>query len=763
MWAVGRNRNQSAQFPVPFGGLLGIVLALMVGGFDPRTIMAAAPMDAPPAPISFRNDVMAVLSKAGCNLGTCHGNARGKGGFQLSLRGQDPENDFRVLTHEWLSRRTNAAEPDRSLLLLKPTMQLAHEGGQRFAIGSPEYQILRDWIAAGSPADTTQTPRLLSLDVSPARQILEAPDWSVSLTVRAKFSEGSTRDVNRFAVYEVGAPIVDVSRTGEVRGISAGETVVLVRYLDQQVAVRLAFIPPRPDFIWHGVQPVNAIDHFVFEKLRQQKLQPSELCDDPTFLRRTFFDLIGTLPTAAEARAFAADTTVDKRARLIDDLLNRPEYADWWALKWADMLRVEEKTLDAKGTAVFHAWLRSAMAADKPLDQLVHELIASRGSTYGEPPSNFYRALRDPFARSEAIGQLFLGVRLQCAKCHNHPFDRWTQDDYYAWGNVFARVDYKIVENRRRDDNDSHEFAGEQLVFMKPDGEVPDPRTGEARRPKFLGEDAPEVAVADDRLLKLADWLTSSSNDRFAQTLVNRTWRHLMGRGLVEPVDDFRATNPPTHPELLQALSAEFRSSGFRLKSLLRFIASSRTYQLSSTPNATNADDELNYSHATVRRWNAEQLADAIAAAMSVPMPYRGYPEGMRAQQIAGVGAMFRREGGPLAGDEFMRVTGRPQRLQSCECERTDETTLAQAFQLISSELLNQMSNHPRNRAVQLAENSNLSAATDELFWSCLSRPATAAEQTAIVNLVEQRTDRRAVLQDVLWSLITSNEFLLRR
>ncbi len=759
MWIFVRKNSKSAPEVTRSTRLLRLALVLTFGGWN----LSPAWADDTPATISFRNDVMAVLSKAGCNLGTCHGNARGKGGFQISLRGQDPESDFRILTRDWLSRRTNAAEPERSLLLLKPTMQLAHEGGQRFAISSPEYQILRDWIAAGSPADSQETPRLTSLDVSPERQILEAPNWSVSLAVRARFSDGSIRDVNRFAVYEVGAPIADVSRMGEVRGISAGETVVLVRYLDQQVPVRLAFIPTRPDFVWSGPQPENAIDHFVFTKLREQKLLPSELCDDATFLRRASFDLIGTLPTAAEARAFTADTDVEKRSRLIEDLLNRPEYADWWALKWADMLRVEEKTLDAKGASVFHAWLRSAMAADKPLDELVHELIASRGSTYSEPASNFYRSLRDPFARSEAVGQLFLGVRLQCAKCHNHPFDRWTQDDYYAWGNVFARVDYKILENRRRDNNDTHEFAGEQIVFLKPDGDVADPRTGNPRRPKFLGEAAPEVAATDDRLLKLADWLTSANNDRFAQTLVNRTWRHLMGRGLVEPVDDFRATNPPTHPELLQALSAEFRSGGFRLKSLLRVIANSRTYQLSSVTNATNADDEVNYSHATVRRWSAEQLADALAAAMATPMPFRGYPEGTRAQQIAGVGAMFRREGGPLAGDEFLRVTGRPQRLQSCECERTDETTLAQAFQLISSELLNQMSNHPHNRAVRLAEHADLTAATDELFWSCLSRPATASEQAAVAKLVQRRSDRRTVLQDVLWSLITSHEFLLRR
>jgi hypothetical protein len=724
-------------------------------------VAIAAPAVACAADVSFRNDVMAVLSKAGCNQGTCHGNARGKGGFQLSLRGQDPANDFQVLTRDWLTRRTNVAEPDQSLLLLKATMQMAHEGGLRFREDSDEYRTLRDWIAAGLPDDTAAMPRLTSLDVSPAAVLLEAPQWEQPLRVRARFSDGRERDLSSRAVYEIGSPIVEVTREGVIRGQSAGETVVLVRYLDQQVPVRVAMIASRPDYVWQGPAAVNVVDEHVFAKLRQMKLRPSAISDDVTFLRRVHLDLIGVLPTADEARSFLADTASDKRAKLIDDLLERPEFADWWALKWADMLRVEEKTLDAKGAAVFHEWLRTAFAEGRPLDELVRQLIAARGSTYEQPEANFYRALRDPFARSEAVGQLFLGVRLQCAKCHNHPFDRWTQDDYYSWANVFAKVDYKVIENNRRDQNDKHEFDGEQIVFMGDTKDVADPRTSRPRDAQFLGERR-TVAEDADRLERLADWLTRADHDRFAQMLVNRTWRNLFGRGLVEPVDDFRATNPPSHPELIVALAGELRSHQFDLRHLLRVMANSATYQLSAQPNETNADDDVNYSRAIVRRLTAEQLADGLSQACGMPLPFQGYPVGTRAGQLPGVGAMLRRQGGPLGGDELLRVFGKPPRLQSCECERTDETTLNQAFQLVSGGLMHQLTTSPQNRLATL-KTDDVPAAVTELYWHALSRPPTDSERTAVTEYVARHTDRTAALQDVLWSLVTSHEFVLRR
>jgi len=712
--------------------------------------------------VSFRQDVMAVLSKAGCNLGTCHGNARGKGGFQLSLRGQDPDLDYLTLAREWQSRRTNVSAPAESLLLRKATMQIAHEGGRRFALDSDESRVLQTWIGAGMPDDPPSLPPLRSLAVSPAEKLLEAPNWSFALSVVAQFADGRTRDVATKAVYEVGAPIVEVSREGTVRGLSAGETVILVRYLDQQFPVRVTLIPTRPAVTNPESASNNLVDQFVDQKLVRLKLAASPPCDDATFVRRTTLDFLGTLPTAEEAQRFVANRDPAKRKAWIDHLLERPEFAGWWAVKWADMLRVEEKTLDAKGAQVFHAWLRNAFAEDRPLDELVRQLIAARGSTYEEPPANFYRALRDPFARSESVGQLFLGVRLQCAKCHNHPFDRWTQNDYYSWANVFSQVDYKVLENNRRDNNDKHEFDGEQVVILNESGKVDDPRTDKPRPPQFLGANQSTKDV--DRLAALADWLTRSDNDRFAQMLVNRAWRHLMGRGLVEPVDDFRATNPPSHPELLQSLANELRSNGYRLKSLLRTIALSDAYQRSSVPTAENAEDEINYSHTVVRRLTAEQLADGLVQATGGSLAFAGLPSGTRAASVPGVGAMLRRQGGPQAGDQMLRVFGKPQRLQSCECERSDETTLAQAFWLLSGSTVQQLISDEHGVVAELRKtNADVPQVVDTLYWRILSRAPSATERTEMVAYLQRHQSSTSALEDFIAALVTSPEFLLRR
>lgn len=711
--------------------------------------------------VSFRHDVMAVLSKAGCNAGTCHGNARGKGGFQLSLRGDDPARDYQTLTRDAQGRRTNSIDPDRSLLLLKGTMQVSHAGGQRFRRDSWEYETLRSWIAAGMPDDDLQVPRLVDLEVLPAEVFREAPQWDFSLQVWGRYADGSRRDLTRRVVYEVGDPLVEVSAEGRGRGLSAGETVVLARYLDQQRAVRITLIPQRSPLA-PAAASAHPVDRHIDAKLQRLKLPASPRCDDATFVRRAFLDLIGVPPTAEEARRFVSDTAPDKRVRLIEQLLDRPEYADHWALKWADMLRLEEKTLDIKGAQVFHAWLRQAFLHDRPLDELVRDLIAGRGSTYTEPSSNFYRALRDPFTRAEAVAQLFLGARLQCAKCHNHPFDRWKQDDYYSWSNLFAGVEYKILENNRRDRNDQHEFDGEQIVYLNPTANVPDPRTGSPRPPQFLGDERP-LAPEQDRLRALAEWLTHPERDRLAWMLVNRAWRHLMGRGLVEPVDDFRATNPPSHPELLQELAIELRSAGFRLKPLLRLIATSEAYQRASVPLAENADDDRNYAHGWVRRLSAEQLLDAWMLASGAQVSFRGFPPGVRAGQLPGVGALLRRSRGPLPADSALQVFGKPPRLQSCECERTEEPTLAQAFQYVSGPVIQQLVSDPSNCLTALMESpAPLAERIETLYWTCLSRPPSEEELHHTHAYLTAREGSRGAWEDVLWALLTSHEFVLR-
>ncbi|HJT79158.1 MAG TPA: DUF1549 domain-containing protein, partial [Gemmataceae bacterium] len=468
--------------------------------------LAGALLLAPPLPagtISFRNEVMAVLSRSGCNQGACHGNQNGKGGFKLSLRGEDPAWDFAALTRDGLGRRTDRLRPADSLILRKPTATIPHEGGRRFSVGSPEYQLLYRWIAAGLPADPPSAPVLRRLEVTPTEQVLVEPADRVRLRVRAFFSDGTERDVTGLAVFEVSNQVATVSPAGEVRREQAGEAAVLVRYLDRQAVARLAFVPARPGYAWRPVPEANYIDHFVFAKLPSLRVRPSELCSDSVFLRRAYLDTLGILPTADEARAFLADARPDKRARLIDALLQRPEFAEFWALKWCDLLRAEEKVLDVKGVRVLHEWLRRCIAEGKPLNELARDLLAAQGSTYADPPANFYRALRDPQERAEAVAEVFLGIRLKCARCHNHPFDRWTQNDYHGLAAFFARVQYRIVANRRRDKFDKHEFDGEQVVWMERSGEVSHPRTGAVLRPLFPGQPTPELAPDADRLLLL--------------------------------------------------------------------------------------------------------------------------------------------------------------------------------------------------------------------------------------------------------------------
>ena len=754
------------------------------------------------AEISFRNDVMPILSKSGCNLGTCHGNARGKGGFQISLRGQDPAGDYATLTREFFGRRANSNAPDQSLMLLKPTMQLAHEGGKRFAVDSFEYKILREWIATGMPDDSIGYRQLVRLSVTPESAYLppeignatggNPTRWQLQIQAMARFSDGSSRDVTSHVVYEIAQPIADITHDGLVVGRTAGETTVLIRYLNQQVPVRIAFLASRPDFVWSAPLPANVVDEHVFAKLQKLRINPSPVCDDATFVRRVTFDLLGLPPTADEARKFVADTSPKKRSDLIDSLLERTEFSEWWALKWADLLRIEEKTLDQKGVENFYAWLRNAFAQHKPLDQFAREIVSSRGSTYEVPPANFYRALRSPFERSEAVGQLFLGVRLQCSKCHNHPFDRWTQDDYYSWGTVFARVDYKIIENRRRDDNDQHEFNGEQIVFLNETGEAKDPRTSQSRAAKFLG-DVNGLDPNRDPLTELADWLTNAQHDRFVQMLTNRTWQQVMGIGIVDPVDDFRATNPPSNPALLQALSDQlafgprpesasdhsFETAGssnqssskgvsgdgaFDLRHLLRLILNSHTYQLASEPNDSNLEDEVNFSHTIVKRRSAEQLIDSISQVLNTPLEFARYPTGRRAAQLPGV-SVSRFQKNPLTdADRFLRLFGRPQRLQSCDCERSDETTLGQTFQMVSGELINHLLSKKENRLENLlASNQPTGELVTEIYWVTLTRPPTEDELTATSRYLEKSVNRRSALEDVMWGLFNSNEFLLRR
>ncbi len=740
-------------------------------------------------PVSFRRDVMAVLSKAGCASGACHGNRAGKGGFKLSLRGQDPAADHAALVNDLAGRRLSLTDPDQSLLLLKPLAEVPHEGGQRIKPGSSEHQILRRWIAARA-ADDALSPALSRLEVTPRDEFLSAPKTAAQITATAVFADGQCRDVTALACYEVSnVGVAEVAPDGRVTRKNDGETTVLVRYLDQQSPVRVAFVPSRPAPGPRAFpKPAGFIDREIQAKLAKLRLAPSPLADDGVFLRRAYLDLLGILPTADEARVFVADRSKDKKARLVDLLLERPEFAESWALKWADLLRLDERTLDRKGARAFYEWLRGSIAAHKPLDQFARELVSARGSTYAEPAANYYRNLRTPVERAEAAAQVWLGTRLQCAQCHNHPYERWTQDNYHDWTAVFARVDFQVLENRRQDENDKHEFKGEQVVFVKDSGEHQNPRTKKPSVPRLLGASAPlamrhtkdepattGVASPASRLAgptnavtgpteldALAVWLTAKENPLFARTQANRIWFHLMGRGLVDPIDDFRGTNPASHPALLDALTAELVRSGFDLRHVIRRVMASRAYQASSVPTKGSEDDAMNYSHTVVRRLGAEQLLDAQSSVAGVPLEFGGFPVGTRAGQMPLLKTGSRR--GPGRLDQFLTAFGKPPRQTPSECERSTEPAMGQAFAFISGPTVQEFITAKDNRlAVLLASGKSSAAMVDDLFWTALTRAPGPTEARTLAKMIDEAPDRRAALEDILWGLLNAKEFVLRR
>jgi hypothetical protein len=726
-------------------------------------ILIASPLAAGEQ-LSFSTDVMAVLSKAGCNLGACHANTNGKGGFKLSLRGEDPAADYAALTRQGDQRRVNLFDPQVSLILQKPMGQIVHQGGVRFHRDSEEYRILRDWIAAGAPGPDAAAPHLVRLEVAPSEAVLVDPVDRVQLHVTASFSDGSQRNVTSLACYEPTNRLAEVDHDGLVRREQPGETTVLVRFLNQQLPVRVAFLPAQPDFVWSDPPTANYIDELVYAKLRSLRMNPSPLADDTTFLRRAYLDAIGLLPTAEEAHMFLADASPEKRTRVIEELLLRPEFAEHWALKWADLLRTEEKVLDAKGVEVFFDWIRDGIATNKPLDQFVRELVAARGSTYNNPPANFYRANRDALTRGETAARLFLGVRLQCARCHNHPYDRWTQDDYYSWAALFGRIDYEIKENNRKDKLDKHEFNGEQFVLIRDAGEVENPRHKQPAPPKFLGADTPPIEPEADRLPPVAEWLGSADNELFVKSQANFIWYHLLGRGLVEPIDDFRVTNPPSNPALLDALAADLAAGGFNLRRLVRVIMNSRTYQLAAEPNESNAADEGNFSRAIVRRLPAEKLLDAQCQVLDVAIEFNGYPLGTRAGQVKGTIRVRPRDKRPSPADRFLKTFGKPERLLACECERSNETTLKQALALVGDEGLEAMLSKGDGRLARLAKSELGSREiVIELYWSALSRDPTTEELAAAETLLASADeDRLPTLQDIAWALLNSKEFVFR-
>ncbi len=710
----------------------------------------------PAAPvISYRTDIVPLLSRSGCNMGACHGNLNGKGGFKLSLRGEDPTFDHRSLTHDQSGRRINRIAPESSLIYLKPTGAIPHEGGLRFRPDSLEAQTLLSWIKAGANDDQATAPRLQKLKVVPSERILPAGLRNQKLTVTAEFDDGTVRDVTRQAAFDVSDPTrAIVTIDGQVQVKGACETAVSVRYMTGRATARLAFIVDRPGFAWRGGEPKGTIDRLVFAKLKALHENPSPRSSDSIFVRRAYLDAIGRLPEPELVRAFLDSHDPANRDKLIDGLVERPEFAEFWALKWADVLRNEEKTMGAKGSWILQRWLRDQFAADIPLDKIVRDIVTGLGSTWQNPPASFHRVNRDPTSAAESVSQVFLGVRLQCARCHNHPYDAWTQDDYFGLAAFFANINRKQPNNVRKDRLDSHEINGDEFIYLAGLPRIVQPRTGETLPPKCLH--GPVIGLADgsnlNALEALADWLTLK-NPQFSRNMANRTWYHLFGRGIVDPVDDFRDSNPPSNPALLDAVAAQFDAGGRRLKPLVAWIMKSETYQLDAAPDPTNVDDEANFSHAVVKLLSAEVLLDAIGQLVGSPEVFAGAPRAARAAQLPGVG-------GNVA---FLKTFGKPDRLLTCECERSESTTLAQAFQMINGESVRKKLEKPSNRIGTLLDAGRDDATIlEEAYLAALARRPTEAERTGVAEHLARARDRRKAWEDVFWAIVNSKEFLLR-
>ena len=727
---------------------------------------------------SFMNEVNPAITKSGCNAGTCHGTPTGKNGFRLSLRGYDPELDFHSLTREMKGRRIDLTTPDNSLLLLKPTMQVTHEGGKRFDRHSSTYGIILDWIQEGLIDDRSQAPKLSYLEILPNKRVLEAPADSQQLVVLAHFENGIRWDVTHLARFTSNDETqAEVSLEGKVSKHMAGEVTVCAEYLSQFASSQLIFLDNKPSFTWTQPPVKNYIDQHVFDKLKLLRIQPSELCSDEVFIRRIFLDVIGLLPSPDEVRDFLADARPNKRRILIHELLERSEFADWWAMKWIDRLGGNQRYTGIAGAPKYHQWVRSCIADNIPEDVFVRSLLTSSGGNYGNPAASFWRRLRigglgkniDASIAVEEITQLFMGVRIQCAKCHNHPAEKWTQDDYYGLSAFFNRIQFK----------NGPFFGGiynkEETIFLRREGDVTHPRTGKRMAPKPLGESVVEVPPNADRREVFAEWLTAPENPFFAAASVNRMWYHLFGRGIIEPVDDIRNSNPPSNGPLLDALAKDFVVHNFDRKHLIRTILNSRTYQLSSLTNEHNQDDNKYFSRYQLRMLGAEQLLDAICTATGTTQKFPGFPRGIRAVQLPD-GEFGRKRPGETFGTNakvdpstalvgnFLVAFGRPSRAIACECERDTNTNLIQALQLVGGDVIQHKIESPGSRVDTLV-NASLSdhELLDELFLSALSMfPSSKERNSLLARLAVTNTDNRTIVEDILWALINHDEFLFQ-
>jgi hypothetical protein len=702
---------------------------------------------------TFRNDVIPVMSKVGCNSGACHGAAAGKNGFKLTLRGYDPDQDYDTLTRESLGRRVSLSEPSHSLMLLKPTFAVPHGGGKRFASDSLEYRVIAEWIAAGAPRPSDSDPTVTGLEVFPATAVLK-PGAEQQIVVRAKYSDGRLRDVTRWVRYgSSDEGVASVDDYGHVKMNGSGEAAITLWYASRVLYARMGvpYANQVDASVYTKFQRHNYIDDLVLAKLKALNIAPSGPASDATFIRRAYLDAAGILPTSEEVEDFLADPVADKRAKLIDRLLERDEYVDYWAYKWSDLMLISSRKLRPNAMWSFYNWIRDGVKDDKPWNKFAYEIFTSSGDTRQNGALNYYVLHKDPIDLTETATEAFMGNRVTCARCHNHPLEKWTQKQYYELVNLFARVGLKNGNE-----------PGDIVVYAKATGDVLHPKLLKPLPPTPLDGTPMSLDSTEDRRVHFADWLVSPQNTYFARSLVNRVWANFMGRGLVESVDDVRATNPASNEELFAALSDDFVKSGYDVKRLIRTIMNSGVYQLSADSNAENQMDTKYYSRYFVKRLPAEVLLDAMAQVTGVPTKFTGYPVGMRAQQLPDVQVQ----------SQFLSAFGRPKRIICDAGERSSEPNIAQALHVINGETLNKKLSDS-NGYPALAVKLGLSDARilDNLFLSAFSRYPSEGEKKPLLDALRkaraatgspevQREAHRQAVEDMMWAMLTSKEFL---
>ena len=701
---------------------------------------------------NFRNQVQSVLSKTGCNSGACHGAAAGKNGFKLSLRGYDPEADFYAITRQSRGRRIVSDDPGRSLILTKPTAAIPHKGGLRFTEKSREYRVIAEWIAQGQLPPSENDPKMTRLEILPEASRLKA-GVELPVIVRAHFTDGHVEDVTRWAKYNsTNHAVCSVDDQGLVKVTGSGEGAIVAWYLAQNVTatVTVPFTQSVPAEQFASTERANYIDDLVLEKLAALNIPPSPKSDDSEFLRRASLDTIGTLPTVDEVKAFLANSDPGKREALIEQLLARPEFVDYWTYQWSDLLLLNGSRLKPDAIKSYYQWIRERVAQNAPWSEFARGIILAKGSTLENGAANFYALHHDPQDMVETTSMAFLGMSIQCAHCHDHPNEKWTNDDYYGMVSLFARVRSKGFVA-----NDLKVVEGNRTIFLADRGEVLQPRTAKPQPPKPLDAQPISFEGTIDRREYLADWLTAPDNPYFSKAIVNRIWANYFGKGLVEAVDDLRLSNPPSNDKLFRKLSQELARNQFDLKTLMRTIMQSETYQRSHLVLAENETDQRFHSHSQPRRMKAEVMLDALSQATGVPTAFKDQPANTRAIQLIDANI----------ASYFLDTFGRPERVLTCTCERSDEPSMTQVLHLTNGKTIQEKLEAKEGRISSLIEsNATNSEIIDTLYLAALSRFPNETEKQRLTTLLDSVPvdERRVAIEDLFWSVLTSKEFLFQ-